>query len=635
MNTFLITENAEFHRSFARYVQQIAGTTVGLINKPVFYPAEKNYRQSARNYMLSFYAQVVHAIECKTINSVSPAETLRRTKVFIDAINPEFDRGIDLNLLSDALPYYPYARALSMLMLAFPEVHWIFIMREKPDTPWAEYHCLKFPEELPTIFQYCPEGYLPLFDPTGFRNGIRQLVNEGVGRMGSLDIPLRETLAAGLDDEDSYAYMNAYTAYRFGYRAWTITNWNLMKSAFRKGREKVHLAFEDLYLSFPDQPSGPEDGQNHAELVERFPDEKSWSISSLEFRDVLLKGFNELDYRVLVTVGHRSSQKYNDRWEKNLAYLKSAFKDRHIILFKPLSGIFDLWRKAGLWGGKRKSPCYAKGFKWPIAESNVLEGSGTHSAPGRLLRIAKTLLDRSEKILRTAETVPDAIHAALLALEAKEILACRTPTTALEALAVQQLGEITAESMFYGIEYNLNVKDRFQEVQREVQAISRWFSTDGSKKSEINARLTIIENLAQRFRELNQFEEEQECLVEARKLRFEFWRLQSWWRILTAPLLWYIRQSVRSAGWLTLLVAGWVVIFSLIYFAANGMANYPEAFSAAAAFFFTLEPINGWGSKEILDSKILWNLVLAFQGLLSFFNLSLLLAIWFSKLSRK
>ncbi|MDQ7052311.1 MAG: hypothetical protein Q9P14_05270 [candidate division KSB1 bacterium] len=113
-----------------------------------------------------------------------------------------------------------------------------------------------------------------------------------------------------------------------------------------------------------------------------------------------------------------------------------------------------------------------------------------------------------------------------MALEGKELLGNKTPTSALRALAIQHDAEITAESMFYGIEYNINVKERFREIEREVKSISRWFHRSSRKRSELNARLTIIENLAKRFRDLNQFEEEQQCLAEARKLRFEFWMRQ-------------------------------------------------------------------------------------------------------------
>ena len=71
--------------------------------------------------------------------------------------------------------------------------------------------------------------------------------------------------------------------------------------------------------------------------------------------------------------------------------------------------------------------------------------------------IAEKLMERSRRLLKNSESVIDAIHAATLALEAKELLACKTPTKSLEALSLQHQAEVEAESMFYGVEYDLDV----------------------------------------------------------------------------------------------------------------------------------------------------------------------------------
>lgn len=233
--------------------------------------------------------------------------------------------------------------------------------------------------------------------------------------------------------------------------------------------------------------------------------------------------------------------------------------------------------------------------------------------------------------------MPDAIQAAVLALEAKELLACQTPTTTLEALATQHQAEIIAESMFYGIEYNLNVKDRFRNIKREVKAISYGFNPRSSKKSAINSRLTITENLANKFRELNQFEEEHECLAEARKLRLDFWLRQKPIHWLAWPFIKYLDFLLRSLGHFLAVVLIWIVVFGLIYFFSN---PNPEggiigAFAAAIAFFFTLQPTAGWDTITILGAKHWWNLILALHGMVAFTNLGLLLAHFYMIISRK
>lgn len=211
-------------------------------------------------------------------------------------------------------------------------------------------------------------------------------------------------------------------------------------------------------------------------------------------------------------------------------------------------------------------------------------------------------------------------------MEAKELLGNRTPTTALEALALQNQAEITAESMFYGVEYNLNVKDRFKEIEREVQAIARWFNPRIQKRSEINARLTIIESLAKRFREMNQFEEEMMCLAEARKLRFEFWMRQKPWRWAAWPFLKYLDLALYSLPRFLFLLLFWVVFFGLIYYIiAIPDKGFWDAFTSSTMFFFTMESAKNWDTT--FDKlPILWNAIKATQGFLAFFNLSLLFA---------
>ena len=221
----------------------------------------------------------------------------------------------------------------------------------------------------------------------------------------------------------------------------------------------------------------------------------------------------------------------------------------------------------------------------------------------------------------------------------------KTPATALEALALQHQAEIVAESMFYGIEYNLNVKNRFKDIEREVDAIGYWFNPKSAERSKINARLTIIANLAHTFRDLKQFEEEQECLAEARRLRLDFWLRQSLLHRVAWPIIKYIDFLMRSIGHFLLVVLFWIAFFTGVYWLADNKSSAEvlnlgqslwEAFAAAIAFFFTLQPANGWdGEVVIFGSQNWWNVMLAFQGLVSFSSLGLLLTHFYVLISRK
>ncbi|RMG40887.1 MAG: hypothetical protein D6732_02950, partial [Methanobacteriota archaeon] len=169
----------------------------------------------------------------------------------------------------------------------------------------------------------------------------------------------------------------------------------------------------------------------------------------------------------------------------------------------------------------------------------------------------------------------------------------------------------------------------------------RWFHSASRKRSELNARLTIIENLARRFRELNQFEEEQQCLAEARKLRFEFWMRQSpYRRILWLPLK-YLEYALYSISWFLFFLVVILLFFgTFYYFFYNSVIVPPgptrsfwESFSAAMMFFFTLQSAPGW--DQLPQWQSLWNIILAFQGAISLFNLTLLLTHLYMQISRR
>ena len=525
-------------------------------------------------------------------------------------------------------------------------MHWIFLgeVRGSEFIQFNNFHLIGFKPELNTLHH--SNGYSPIFDPVRFRNKIRKRINEvqrNPQKPREKSIPTRPLTAAAVDEEPSYAFMHAYIAYKYGYCTWSITSLDLFQKMLKNEHNENNectLIFEDLYLNFPDRPSSIEDilddKQKEAIQKKRFEDTQK-RFSYLPFRDTIFPCLKEIPRRILITIGHKKGSMDRDRWNANQNYLKSLRYSgkKNKTLYKPFAGVFDLWQKSGLWkrfsnrpllaGEKDDSVSEDEKFKWPPPKEESIEPDSGHSAPGRLLVIAQKLIERSEKFLKNAMTVPDAIHAALLALEAKELLGNRTPTTSLEALALQHQAEITAESMFYGVEYNLNVKDRFKEIEREVKAISRWFSPKTKKRSEVNARLAIIESLAKKFREMNQFEEEMMCLAEARKLRFEFWMRQSPWRWIFWPFLSYLNIALSSLLIFIVIVFLWTVIFGFVYLLFNSNADLSfahiwKAYSASTKYFFTLDP------SEHFPKNIIPDILLAFQGVVAFSNLSLLFA---------
>jgi hypothetical protein len=383
-----------------------------------------------------------------------------------------------------------------------------------------------------------------LFDATGLRNYFHgKITDENKNHV----VRQREGCAAAIDEEEPYAFLHGYLAYKLGYRVHLVTTEKLMSKLFGKeGRDgdsrPADLTFQDIFLNFPDH-TGTEP-QSH--LPERFE-----KFSRLQ----------ESERHIFVSVGHRHSASY----EANRAF----FRDQHALgkkikkVFKPSGGMYNLLKDAGLLNR------YWKNLKeWIKRTAPPKEpeqpGGGSHSAPGRLVVIAERLNNRAEKILQEAQTVQECILGATLALEASELLGYRTPTTALEAIALRHQLEVKAECMFYGVGYTIDVKSRLKEIEMEVKAVARWFHGSVKKRSLLNAQLSIITEIARIFREHGQFDEEQICLQRLRDLNRRWYFLTHPWFIPFWPLRWYVEKLVESLPAFVMMVLAWPFVFGVL-----------------------------------------------------------------------
>jgi hypothetical protein len=513
---------------------------------------------------------------------------------------PPFTCLTELEPLSNP-PGFP--QLLAMLILAFPGIHWVFLSTTIINLPAdinenAAYSGLIksahirdiFQNRLEEIIDYAQLVYEPLFDPAGLRNIIRQNIEQKEKK--EKGIPLRYSLAASIDDEISYAYMHAYTAYRLGFRSHMVTTHNYMKRILGEknnmGFNSIQLTFEDLFLNFPDSDR----------------DTQKIRFSKLEQRDDYYKGLAGVEKRIFITVGHQKTPE-RELSRKNKAHLRTKGQ-KFKFLYKPISGIFNLKKGAGI--GK------PAGFKWPPSKLKPgIEGL-EHSAPGRLLLITNWLVKKARDILHSTQSAVESVYGALLALEAQELLANRTPTSALEALALKHQLEVSAECMFYGVQYNFDVKARLQELEKEVHAIGEYFNSGARKISEINARLEIINALALIFKKYNQFDEESLCLKEIRKLhaRATLIRQKSWYWIFY-PIRRYIEILVGSLPLFLLFVLAWPLLFGIIYYycipGSQGISSFPQAIVESIVTFFSLDrpgffEYNGIWAKTIVALEI-------------------------------
>jgi len=560
-----------------------------------------------------------------------PTSKLRSSVVVVDEL---ISRDFLDPLTTRSGPQQFYA----MLMLAFPELQFVFL--NTTGLPSERMYLLNWlkkakSRERSKNFQECQ-----LFDPYGIREQIKSKLYVNEEHKNAPPAFERDKKALSIEEEFSYALYNGYAAYKSGYTCTVVNSLGHLEVIKDLPNNKFALQYEDLYLNFYDRT------------------DKDDGLSSLKKRD---NGFSFLKKadgkkRFLVSVAHSKLKK----------------EDRDLVtdvIPKPGRGIYHLLKQS-------KTTCFCenelKKFKKRRKEwlDKIKESKGkskneskNHSAPGCLMVVAESLLHRAKNLLDHNADVPDAIHSATLALEAKELLGCHTPTLAVQALTIQHLAEITAESAFFGVEYSLQLEDRFEDIKAEAKTIAIWFSPYIITKQQLNIRLSIIEQLAKKFNGFNQFEEEKKCLHKARGLTFALSREKYWltrrWPIKRAdnkdpikipqPLNliinffhWYI-QFCLSALWKFIVsIIFWVLVFAFWYqCAVNG--NCPtidmpssfdyEAIIAASRFFVTFETSTYLG--EGLKNLAYKSTILTLQGVVAFFHLTILATYIYSKLSRR
>ncbi len=502
----------------------------------------------------------------------------------------------------------PWARVVAMLVLAFPEAHWVLItpFRSLAEIPTIagirgsavalpSPHVLATAGDLPQILHWSAAGFTPLFDPTAFRQRIRDNVRafrEGESQEAVADyVPRRIKTSVAIDDEQAYAYFSSYAAYRHGYRAHTVMTLAMMRTVFGEertdaepiahgevtcscpvaegtGRDGIALTLEDVYLAFPDH-----DWRLH--------------LSSLCDRDRCFPVLQNVPRRIFVTSGHDQSSPDADtaraQRSRNNDHLTRLPKrgSQTKRLLKPYSGLFALWRDAKLYDFVRRSnrlqllirapwdspdvwnpnpdPGLAPGYVWPPHRA---ERATAHSSPGKLAVIARHLLDRARRHQSQVSSVQDAVLGATLALEAEEYLGHRSPTTALEALVLRHRFEVLAECMFHGVSEDLGVAERFTEIDRHLHSIGYWFGEEKRQRAVLSAKSSISAKLVLVFRDHYRFDQELMCLAHARTAATQLRKTRN-------PLRWVPYLSSRYATlvlnnpWhLVLAVTIWFVVLT-------------------------------------------------------------------------
>ena len=175
-----------------------------------------------------------------------------------DPVHNRFIGLIDCPFARDAKDLHALTRISGMLILAFPEIQWIPLYRGAGVTGGGEGNAMT----LDRAVKLCDGDYSPLFDGDGLRSILLQRVHSSTEEKQH-GIPRRD-VAVAIDEESHFAFINAYTAYRFGYRCFTVTTAQCAEMLLRGTRDRIPCAlpgaevnsvvvFEDICLNFPDR----------------------------------------------------------------------------------------------------------------------------------------------------------------------------------------------------------------------------------------------------------------------------------------------------------------------------------------------------------------------------------------------
>lgn len=541
-------------------------------------------------------------------------DALRETIVLVDCVRP--------SLLDPMREGDTWEGTLAMLILAFPEIRWVFGVVRGGDKgfPTVEHSIASL---------LCEPRRDRLFDPTGLRNFVKgraasRLVEKVQRSNPSEFVPLRGKRAAAIDEETSYALFHAYTAYRFGFKAEVVRSWALMKYLFSgKGNHGFSLLFEDVNLDFPDKPEDV-----HLSDLSDVERGRAKNCPRLGYGDVEYK--EDSDLRVLVTIGNSATD--SGRMEKNVRYLRVSKPDGSSFLLKPGGGMFDLWEKAGLFLRLNESsfPGQAQDFRWPTSIAEDSAGA-RHSAPGKLMLVAERLIHRADALRAIANTTEECIYGALLATEGLEVLRYQTPMLAFQALELKHEFEVKAEVSFLGVGHHFDVRSRIDELERETRVASHFFKRERRRVTQLDVLVSILNRLMLVFRESGMFDEEQDCL---HRLRGYHRRLQ--FRVDPSPagflknvVLGYAEFLIASLPRFVAAISGWaLIIFLTFLFLFDSDTNLAERATLSALLGSTPH-------DDAVKAGLVAIGVSVFAAGLGIFHIGILIAYLYSAVARK
>ncbi|MFI3218744.1 MAG: hypothetical protein QX189_06435 [Methylococcales bacterium] len=189
--------------------------------------------------------------------------------------------------------------------------------------------------------------------------------------------------------------------------------------------------------------------------------------------------------------------------------------------------------------------------------------------------------------------------------------------------------EAKAECTFVGVGYHFDVTTRIEEIEREVEIITQWFTEKKQKESKLQSLVIIMNRLAKIYREGGRFEEEHECMVKTR-----YWHRQLMIELKTFNpcelLLRYAEFLLSSFTKFIVVILLWLGSSSMIWWLIEDKDKdgLKSAISGVFSAFFSGTAATSSSSWWLIDLSC----IIIGSG---FFHLGIFVAYIYSLISRK
>jgi hypothetical protein len=477
------------------------------------------------------------------------------------------------------------------------------------------------------------------FDPTGLRTLVKcRFLGTLFGNATNWDNTReqREVLsdrldnvAVAIDEEREFAMLNAYTAYKFGRRAWIITTfaefdtkplWVAQAMDVTQNLDVVVL--RDIDLRFPDIPEKDKIREKLANVNESVWENKygaCWRI-----RAVSSHPYVETEIKF--------GAKHSDDEYRLGQY--GEFPDFHYLgRNKPISTMYDLIRlvKEKVGNEYQTINSRLKTVKDPSVD-------GGHGAPYLNLAMAESLLQQTGNCERGPV---ENLLGALLAGEAYELLLGMSRTTALEALMLMHKKEVAAETGFPGVSQNMKLSVRKSDVEASLEML---FVDDTSKNPE-NARTTKNLFLSRFWADLRPVYRDAELFEPAEAANRESLIAAQWVGYAWISRLFFIQKLKGlliqiATGLFSLFIATLVIWAILTFFYAwgdgyhlslswDGIKNWLNLFKDVMLTSLALQP-----TDTLPKLKSWWKFLLVLHVSLSYMSFGLLISNLHRKITR-